>query len=156
MLIRLVYLFVVRAFGWLARSDAAKDTEILVLRHLAAVLRRQVARPQPDWADRAAPAALARLLPGRLQMHRIVTPGNLAGQAPTAGQEKMDLSERLRSAIGPGRGAGAGRADGTGEPARGIGASRVGCPAWGTGQGRGLSAGSWRPLTSARHRGGGH
>jgi hypothetical protein len=56
--------------GWLVllgRSQASKDAEIMVLRHDVAVLRRQVTRPKPDWADRAVLAALARLLPSVLR-----------------------------------------------------------------------------------------
>lgn len=67
MLFRLAYLIMVRSSGWLAllaRSDTSKDVEILVLRHEIAVLRRQVTRPKPDWADRAVIAALTSLLPG--------------------------------------------------------------------------------------------
>jgi putative transposase len=70
----------IRLFGWvvlLTRSDTSKDVEILVLRHEIAVLRRQVTRPKPDWADRAVITALARLLPKHLRLHRIATPATL-------------------------------------------------------------------------------
>jgi putative transposase len=66
MLSKLAYLPLCRSIQLLvllARGEAAKDLEILVLRHQLTVLRRQVQRPRLEPADRALLAAVSRALP---------------------------------------------------------------------------------------------
>jgi putative transposase len=63
--------------GLLARSDTAKDAEILTLRHEVAVLRRTNPRPTMSWLDRAVLSALSRLLPPPLRQLRLVSPRTL-------------------------------------------------------------------------------
>jgi hypothetical protein len=66
MTLRLLYLLLCQVLRWLAllaRSSAAKDAELLMLRHEVAVLRRQETQPRVNWADRAVLAGLVRLLP---------------------------------------------------------------------------------------------
>ncbi|WP_410600794.1 integrase core domain-containing protein [Amycolatopsis sp. lyj-90] len=80
MSLRLLYLIFFRLAGLLVllgRSSASKNVELLVLRHEVAVLRRGNPKPRLDWADRAVFAALVRLLPRALRLHRLVTPGTV-------------------------------------------------------------------------------
>src|SRR5919112_1215194 len=69
-----------RVLSWLtllARTDAAKDVEILLLRHEVAVLRQHHPRPRLNWVDRALLSALSRLLPVDLRRLRLVSPRTL-------------------------------------------------------------------------------
>ena len=80
MSLRLLYLIFWQVLGLVllsCRTSAAKDVELLVLRHEVAVLRRTNPRPRIDWADRAIFAALIRRLPRALRCHRLVTPNTI-------------------------------------------------------------------------------
>jgi putative transposase len=91
----------VRVLGWLAllaRTDAAKDVEILTLRHEIAVLRRTNPRPTMSWLDRAVLSALSRLLPTPLRRARLVSPRPLlrwhALRVPEVGPGALTSSDR--------------------------------------------------------------
>jgi putative transposase len=78
--LRLLYLIFLRLVSLpvlLGRSSAAKDVELLVLRHEVAVLRRGNPKLRLDWADRAVISALVRLLPKGLRLRRLVTPATI-------------------------------------------------------------------------------
>jgi putative transposase len=77
---RLAYLMLARVLSWLAllaRAEAAKDVEILMLLHEVAVLRRNNPRPTTSWLDRAMLSALSRLPPAPLRQLRLVSPRTL-------------------------------------------------------------------------------
>jgi putative transposase len=79
---RLAYLTRCRStqlLALLARCDAAKELEILVLRHQLTVLRRQTPRPKLQPADRALLAAVSRILPRARWSCFFVQPETLLG-----------------------------------------------------------------------------
>jgi putative transposase len=74
---RLAYLTLCRSIQLLvllARGDAAKDLELLVLRHQLAVLRRQLPRPRLEPADRAGHCCIERSPHDRSWHGRVVRP----------------------------------------------------------------------------------
>ena len=102
-LLKIVYLLTCRVLGLVRlvfRSDLAKGTELLVLRHENAVLRRQVGRVRYEPADRAWFAALARLVPRRRWPEVFpVTPATLLAWHRSLAAGKYGTSKRRK----PGR-----------------------------------------------------
>jgi hypothetical protein len=99
---RLLYLALIRVFGWLAlltRGNKTLTVEILVLRNEIAVLRR--ANPTPRkliWPDRAILSALTRLLPCEI-LAPDSSPHPHCSLTTGACLEEMSLPERFRPSL---------------------------------------------------------
>jgi hypothetical protein len=84
----------------LARREASKDAELLVLRHENAVLRWQIGRVRYQPADRLWLSALSRLIPRQRWAEVFaVTPGTLLAWHRRLVTRKWDYTSRRR----PGR-----------------------------------------------------
>jgi putative transposase len=95
-LVSFVYLVACRLFALvllLARGDRSKELELLVLRHVLSILRRQARRPQLAENDRLVLAALSRVIPRRSWHAFFITPETLLRwHAPTARRPPVDVS----------------------------------------------------------------
>jgi hypothetical protein len=109
---KLAYLTLCRSIqllATLARGDAAKDLEILVLRHQLGVLRRQIPHPRLEPTDRALLAAISRVLPRVRWSCFFVTPETLlrwhwrlvagAWTYPRIGQGRPPLDQVVQQLI---------------------------------------------------------
>ncbi len=103
MIFSVVYLLVYRLLGCLmvlARREASKDAELLMVRHENAVLRRQIGRVRYQPTDRLWLAALSRLIPRRRWGEVFaVTPATLLTWHRRLVTRKWDCTNRRR----PGR-----------------------------------------------------
>jgi putative transposase len=104
-LLKIVYLLVCRMLGLAVlvfRGNRAKDTELLVVRHENAVLRRHVNRVRYEPADRIWFTALARLLPRRRWTEVfLVTPATLLAWHRKLAANKYDTSNRRQPGRAP-------------------------------------------------------
>src|SRR6266487_1194867 len=123
MTLRLLYLLFCQVTRWLAllaRSSAAKDAELLVLRHEVAVPWRQVTRPRVDWADRAVLAGLARLLSRPAWRGLFVQPATLLRWHRDLVRRRWTYPHRRGRPGSGGRAPRAGAAAGQGESDLGV------------------------------------
>jgi hypothetical protein len=109
LLISLVY-WVLRRLLELAllrqRSEHSKELEILVLRHQVHVLRRQIARPRLQPADRLLLAALSRSLPCSAWSTLFVSPATLLRWHRELVARRWTYSRRTGGRPRPDRGCG--------------------------------------------------
>ena len=110
MIVSFVYVVACRLFALVllvARSDCAKELELLVLRHELSILRRQSPRPRLAESDRLLLAALSRVMSRRSWQAFLITPETLlrwhrrivarAGRTRTGGRAGHRSTRRYAS-----------------------------------------------------------